>query len=388
MQIYLKTNVLDEALSRIRYLFDEFPEVIVGFSGGKDSTVCLHLALQVAEEKGRLPLKVMFVDQEAEWGAVIDYIRTVFEDPRIEPMWMQIDFKIENATSSTTDFLHCWDPLAPEKWMRPKEPKSFTENRYGVKVWKDLFEAIPRVEFPDTPMCFIGGVRAEESMTRRVGLTCKATYKHITYGKILSKKRQHFTFYPIYDWAYTDVWKYIHSNNFRYCEVYDHMFQHGVSVRNMRVSNLNHETAVHALYFLQEIEPDTWNALTKRLAGIGSAGQLKKSAFTTVRTLPEMFKDWREYRDYLLQNLIPLDERRAKFAKYFAHMDKAYDTYPDQEDMIRTQITGILCNDHLMTKIVNWERSPVRHFYRKVKKDPSFVTRDGIYTKNVVRSPS
>ena len=85
MKIFQKQNVWDAALERIRWLFDEFPNVIVNFSGGKDSTVCLHLALKVAEEKNRLPLKVAWIDQEAEWQATSDYVQSVMEDKRVEP---------------------------------------------------------------------------------------------------------------------------------------------------------------------------------------------------------------------------------------------------------------------------------------------------------------
>lgn len=77
MRYYKKTNVLEEALDRIRYLFDEFPNIIVNISGGKDSTVVFNLAMQVAKEKNRLPLKVSFIDQEAEWDIVIEHIRTI-----------------------------------------------------------------------------------------------------------------------------------------------------------------------------------------------------------------------------------------------------------------------------------------------------------------------
>ena len=72
MKIYLKDTVLEAARNRAARLFDEFDNLYVAFSGGKDSTVTLNLALEEAERRGRLPLPVIFIDQEAEWQATID----------------------------------------------------------------------------------------------------------------------------------------------------------------------------------------------------------------------------------------------------------------------------------------------------------------------------
>ena len=58
MNIYLNKNVYEAAKDRIRFVYREFKNVVVNFSGGKDSTVVLHLALEVAEETGRLPVNV------------------------------------------------------------------------------------------------------------------------------------------------------------------------------------------------------------------------------------------------------------------------------------------------------------------------------------------
>ena len=44
-------NVYDLAIKRINRTYDIFDNVVVMFSGGKDSTVCLNLALQVAKER-------------------------------------------------------------------------------------------------------------------------------------------------------------------------------------------------------------------------------------------------------------------------------------------------------------------------------------------------
>lgn len=139
MKFYLKQNVLEAALDRIRWLFDEFDNLVVNFSGGKDSTVVLNLALQVAEEKDRLPLPVMFVNQEAEWQTVTDYVREVFADPRVKPIWVQCPIKIFNATSTTDPWLTCREPS--RKWMRSQEPNAITENVHCTDCFGKFFGA-------------------------------------------------------------------------------------------------------------------------------------------------------------------------------------------------------------------------------------------------------
>ena len=62
MRLYKKTTVYEETLKRIRFLYDEFDEIVVSISGGKDSDVVFHCTLTVAKERNRLPLKVMWQD--------------------------------------------------------------------------------------------------------------------------------------------------------------------------------------------------------------------------------------------------------------------------------------------------------------------------------------
>lgn len=295
MKIHLKETVYEAALNRIRYLFDEFENVIVGISGGKDSTVIYNLAMMVAKEKNRLPLNVLFLDQEAEWQTVIDHIRTIMTSPDVKPYWLQIPIKLFNATSTTEQWLQCWKE--GDEWIRPKEEISIKENIYGTDRFAQIFPAFIKHEFAGRRACYLAGMRCEESPTRYITLTTLAKYKGITYGnKLNSKSDLHYTFYPLYDWSYLDVWKAIHDNGWKYCRLYDYMYQYGVPLGRMRISNVHHETAVYSLYFLQEVEPDTWDKITKRISGISTAGQMKHSAFA-VKDLPFMFADWKEYRD-------------------------------------------------------------------------------------------
>ena len=119
MKIYQDTNVYEKALERIRWLFDEFDTVATNISGGKDSTVVLELLITVAKEKNRLPVKVLFLDQEAEWQGTIEQVKHSMERKEVEPYWFQIPFIIQNGTSTIDWWLKCWDKEKKDKWIHP-----------------------------------------------------------------------------------------------------------------------------------------------------------------------------------------------------------------------------------------------------------------------------
>jgi len=385
---FLKKNVHDEALDRIRYLFDEFANIVACFSGGKDSTVILNLCLKVAEEKGRLPLKVLFIDQEAEWQCVIDYVESVMYDKRIEPYWLQVPVRLFNATSHEERWLNCW--ADGEEWVRERNPIAETENIYGTDRFKGLFDAFNMVHFNGEKSCQIGGVRCEESPARTVGLTTGATYKHITYGRIMNKSHEVYVFYPIYDWTYKDVWKYIHDNGFRYCALYDYQYQNGVPARDMRVSNVHHETALKALEFLQEIEPDNWNALAKRVSGINTVKHMGLNSYSA-KELPYMFRDWKEYRDYLLENLIEGETDSGQsirdiFKKQFDSLDARYPDKKIAEALCKTGITSLIVNDYFMTKLKNVVSSPDVAMYLRWKRGRPVQVRSNKYIIDAIEN--
>ncbi len=345
--IYLKSSVLEEGRKRMRFIFEEFGKnTYVCFSGGKDSTVILNLALEAAEQLGLLPVKVLFLDQETEWQYVIDYMRRVMADPRVDPRWLQIPILMNNAASIESPWLRCWHPDEEARWMRPKEPNSIHRNVYGTQIFKDVFPAFMRYHHNQQPTCRLSGMRAEESPNRLITLTLRNVYKGATWlGRQDPKRPEHYTASPIYDWSYSDVWKYIHEHNLDYCKLYDRMYQYGVPIMQMRVSNVHHEAATKTLYFLQEIEPQTWERLTQRVPGVNSIGQMRAS-FYAPKELPKAFTSWIEYRDYLLQHLSD-DQGRTFFKPYFESIDARYEgSEPGLlVDMWRHQIDAILKND-------------------------------------------
>lgn len=350
MKVYLSETVLEAALKRIRWLFDEFPSVVVSTSGGKDSTVVLELALQVSAERGRLPLPVFWLDQECELAATVTYVREVMSRPEVAPYWFQVPFRLQNATSSRSLWLNAWGD--GEQWVREKEPASFHRNVYGEDRFVRLMKAIIRAEFPSRTAT-LTGMRAEESKTRFMGTTHRATYKGETWGQCINTSTEHYLFHPIYDWTALDVWKAINDHGWDYNRHYDDLFRYGVPLHKMRVSNYHHETAVHSLFMLQEIEPETYARATQRISGLDAAAKMGADDYF-VRDLPAMFRSWPEYRDYLLSHLIPEQHHREKFAQRFASMEERY-PHEIGPSLYRLQVNSILANDVEMTKLTNWE---------------------------------
>jgi predicted phosphoadenosine phosphosulfate sulfurtransferase len=392
MRYYKKETVLDAALDRIRYLFDEFPVIIVSMSGGKDSTVCLELCISIAKEKNRLPIHVMWIDQEAEWQGTVNYMTEVMGRPEVIPMWYQMPMVITNNASSYNRYAYCWDEKNKDKWIHPKNDISIKVNTYGKDRFHDLFAAIMQKDFSNKKACYIAGMRAEENPKRAMVLTRGVTYKGITWGKVLSKKNDHYTFYPIYDWSYTDVWKYIESTGSKYNKVYDQMFRFGIPVNGMRISNLHHETALKSLTEVQEIEPETWVRLQNRIDGANTIKQIKSKSFTCPTTLPKAFESWKEYAYYLAENIIQEDEYRKKWEKQiqyeykFSFIEKGDSI---ESDFWKVAINTILSSDWDFTKIKNFRLTQhvnaFRQFHRgtykqEMVKYSKYLTKDQVET--------
>jgi len=355
MKIFLNKTVVEAAKERIRWLFQEFDNVLIGYSGGKDSTVILNLTLDVARELNRLPIPVVFIDQEAEWQGTIDIVNEVMRMPEVTPMWFQMPMVITNNVSTKERYSYCWAKENEKKWIHPQSDISIKENLYGTDRFHDLFSAIVGVEYAGQKTCYVAGVRAEESPARATALTEQLTYKDVTWGKRLCKLDEHYTFYPIYDWSVTDVWKYIHDNGIPYNRIYDEMYRHGVNVVDMRVSNLHHETAIKNLLLIQEIEPDTWNRIVARIDGANTIKHIKMDAFKCPRDLPPMFESWREYALHLAEHLIPDPKNKQAFFKKVERRGHLYDTELIRPVFWKKMINTILAADWDWTKMRNWE---------------------------------
>ena len=232
-----------------------------------------------------------------------------------------------------------------EEWAREKEPDSITVNDYGIDRFTPLLHAIGDRLVPGGVV--LTGVRAEESPARRVGLVSYPAYKWVTWGT--KKPKNHVILHPLYDWYTGDIWKTILDGGWDYNEVYDYQYRYGVSQRNMRVSNYHHETALETLNWLQEVEPQTWEKATQRVAGISTVGHFGTDDLF-VHTLPFMFQDWEEYRDYLIEKLPATSEDSQVFREQVEFLEKTI-PHVTSERRAKAVVQSVLANDLYGTKV-------------------------------------
>ena len=81
MKKYLEENVYEATMKRIKFIFEEFDNVLVSFSGGKDSGVMLNLCYDYAKKNNLLDkLSMYYMDYEADYQETYEYIKRSFDE--------------------------------------------------------------------------------------------------------------------------------------------------------------------------------------------------------------------------------------------------------------------------------------------------------------------
>ena len=109
---YGEKDVYEVLQERLNYLFTEFDNIYVSFSGGKDSGLLLNLTLDF--QKKYYPNKkigVFHQDFEAQYSVTTEYIERTFQkiENEVEPYWVCLPMATRTALSSYEMFWYPWD---------------------------------------------------------------------------------------------------------------------------------------------------------------------------------------------------------------------------------------------------------------------------------------
>lgn len=118
----LPESVLQATEQRIQWVLDNFSRVCVSFSGGKDSTVMLHLTAQAARLQGK-KISVLFIDWEAQFSCTIAHcekLRALYADVVETFYWVALPLTTQNALTQYKPQWQCWEPGAD--WVVSRRP--------------------------------------------------------------------------------------------------------------------------------------------------------------------------------------------------------------------------------------------------------------------------
>lgn len=265
---HLDKNVYEMALERIRYLYENYDEVRVSFSGGKDSTALLLCCIDVARELGRLPVKAFFYDEEAIHPPTIEYVRRVAQSEEVDLEWYCLPVKHRNACSNEQPFWYCWNPEEKDIWCRELPPEAITEHprfRLGMSMQDWGIE-----HYKNTNSVVVQGIRTEESLRRYRAVAMKKDENFI------SKPESGVYFaYPIYDMSSVDVWRLVKMKNADYNRTYDifnRTDMYGMLLRQ-RVCPPYGEEPLRGLHIYAECFPELWSKMINRVKGAATAAR-------------------------------------------------------------------------------------------------------------------
>ena len=262
-------------------------------------------------------------------------------------LWFQFPFHLTNATSYAEGQLICWEEGKHKIWMRPKLPDSIQHIPWDreKQTIRDrnkgfgFYDVLDNFQASRKNTAFLVGLRATESMNRFRAVSKNPGYKDCFWSTKIHRSDGSVSFYPLYDWNFHDIWKFIYDNQIRYNRLYDHQFKKGMSQQEIRCSSLIHEKAFKSLVELPEFEPKTYDKLLKRINGI-QVGHLygKDPKLLRARSLPKNYKNWREYRDFLLATY-PDESKKNIFTK-------RYERQLDNDYVARQQCRQLILNDY------------------------------------------
>jgi predicted phosphoadenosine phosphosulfate sulfurtransferase len=297
---------------------------VVSFSAGKDSGVCLELAIMAAGELGRLPVRVVMRDEEIMLPGTYEYAERVASRPEVDFRWLYACQPVLNVFNRDLPYFWVFDPaLPPESWVRrpPKIARKIPHLNIQDVNRHDLW-GLPET----TRIWSVMGLRAAESFNRTLGIYSKHGWR--SKGAL---RPGVFTCTPIYDWSDGDVWKFIRDRKTDYNHAYDVMHRMGVPRSKLRIAPPTMAVAsMSTLDFARRAFPRWFESVCDRLPGVRTAAMFGVRAVTPQRRRGE---GWEEcFRRTCVQEAPKwIADRAALVAEHMARSHANHSALPISE---------------------------------------------------------
>jgi len=308
----LGIDILTAAKQRICETFESNDKIYVSFSGGKDSTVMLHLVMDEAIKRNR-KVGLLFVDLEAQYQITIEHVENCFElyKDHIIPFWISLPLNLRNAVSVYEPFWKCWDQSKKDLWVRkpPKDAIKKLDYFSWFKEGSEFEDFVPKFgrwyTRDQKTACFVG-IRTDESLNRYMAIKTGYT------TQILDNLTN---VYPIYDWKVEDIWTYHSKFNKPYNQIYELMHKAGVPLVDQRICQPYGDDQKKGLWLFQILEPKTWSKIVVRVHGANSGALYTKEMGNVTGnkfiTKPDEYT-WKSFSEYLIDSMPEITKKNYK----------------------------------------------------------------------------
>lgn len=160
--------------------------IAVAWTGGKDSTVILHLVREVFSNQ--VPFVVMFNDSTLEFPEIYDFVKKYEKDWELNLKWVKHlpeDLQAYQEAVEKTDL---------EKQMEVMRIAKINAINFSIAEYN--------------LQAFVSGIRKDEHESR-------------SQEKAFSQRSTHWRVHPILDFTIDDIWEYIHHYQVPYVNLYD-----------------------------------------------------------------------------------------------------------------------------------------------------------------------
>jgi predicted phosphoadenosine phosphosulfate sulfurtransferase len=341
----LTENVLEAAVRRLEEIYTSFSQVYISVSFGKDSTVMLNLAIEVARRLGKLPVHVLYVDLEGQYQTTINLAHSTFNRSEVTGHWVCLPLNLRNAVSVHEPFWRCWDPQVRDRWVRPlpihssvvSDQDFFPFYRFGME-FEEFVQAYGEWFAGEADTACLVGIRTDESLNRfrTIASPTKRRFKELSWTT--QSTRNVYSAYPLYDWKVEDIWTAVGRYKWEYNRIYDLMQMAGTPLSNQRICQPYGDDQRRGLDLFHRCEPETWVKIVGRVAGANFGATHAKSALMGFRSMTKPHgHTWRSYAEFLLETLprFQAEWYHIKFRKFFSWWEKngfPIENIPDEAD--------------------------------------------------------
>lgn len=314
MKIVKDLNVYEASKKRIREIFNKFDNIYFSVSGGKDSSVMIQIANDVAIELNK-KYDVLYIDLEAQYKHTIIHIEELKELSMIRDFYhVALPLQLRNAVSILQPKWVCWSPTQKNLWVRdiPKDSINIKNNifdfyKLGMEFeeFMVLFAKWYQEEKGGIVACGVG-IRSDESLNRwrTISSDTKSMFEDNKWTTQLKPYENIFNFYPLYDWKTQDIWIAVSKFNYSFNFIYELMYKNGLSIHEQRLCQPYGDDQKNGLDQFKALEYETWEKVLNRVNGVNFGNiYARTSALGNIKSCKPENMTWQEYSIFLLESI-------------------------------------------------------------------------------------